>query len=143
MLPQRKRLPHEQPPWVPDDALYFITVNCAQRHANTLAHSQMANALFDTVAYREKLLQWKVHLMLLMPDHLHAFIVFSPFQSIKKTISDWKRFTASALKIDWQSDFFEHRIRNQAELDEKWSYVLQNPVRAGLCLNPEDWKFKR
>ncbi|MDQ8204504.1 transposase [Pelagicoccus sp. SDUM812003] len=143
MLPERKRLPHTPPPWVPDDAVYFITINCAKRYANTLAHSTLANALFDTVIYREKLLQWNVDLMLLMPDHLHAFIAFSQFQSITKTISDWKQYTSKKLGINWQSNFFDHRIRNQAELDEKWSYVLNNPVRAGLCNTPEDWPYKR
>ncbi|MDQ8200773.1 transposase [Pelagicoccus enzymogenes] len=143
MLPQRKTLPHTPPPWVSDDAIYFITINCAQRYSNTLANPKVADALFETVAYREKLLQWNVHLMLLMPDHLHAFVVFSSFQAIKKTIKDWKRFTARSLHIRWQDDYFEHRIRNQAERDEKWSYVLNNPVRAGLCQSPSEWQFRR
>lgn len=143
MLPERKRLPHTPPPWVPDESIFFITICCKERHKNTLATPEIAKALFDTVTYREKLLQWNVHLMLLMPDHLHALIAFSHFQSMTKTISDWKRFTSKKLGINWQSNFFDHRIRNQAERDEKWSYVLQNPVRAGLCKKADEWNFKR
>ncbi|MBK1878878.1 REP-associated tyrosine transposase [Pelagicoccus mobilis] len=143
MLPERKRLAHIPPPWVDDEALFFITICCKERNRNVLAKPEIASPLFETVAYREKLLQWSVHLMLLMPDHLHAFIVFSQFQSMTKTISDWKQFTAKKLSIDWQSNFFDHRIRNQAELDEKWSYVLHNPVRAGHCKKASDWKFVR
>ena len=79
--------------------------------------------------------------MLLMPDHLHAFIAFSPHQAMTKTISDWKQYTAKKLKIDWQCNFFDHRLRNDAELQEKWGYVLNNPVRAGLCESPEEWPY--
>ncbi|MEM9160015.1 MAG: transposase [Verrucomicrobiota bacterium] len=143
MLPIRKRLPHTPPPWVPNASLYFITICCQHRHRNTLAKPDIAAPLFETIAYREKLLHWSVHLMLLMPDHLHAFIAFSPHQSMTKTISDWKQYTAKKLKIDWQANYFDHRIRNDAELQEKWSYVLNNPVRANLCQSPEDWPYKR
>jgi putative transposase len=143
MLPERKRLPHSPPSWVPDASLFFITICCKNRETNTLAQPELANSLFDSITYREQLLQWNVHLMLLMPDHLHAFIIFSPNQSMTKTISDWKRYTAKTYKIDWQPNYFDHRIRDDAELQEKWSYVLNNPARANLCNNSEDWPYIR
>ena len=81
--------------------------------------------------------------MLLMPDHLHAFIAFAHHQSMTKTIADWKQCSSRVLKIGWQPNFFDHRLRNESERDEKWSYVLNNPVRAGLCQDPNEWPFKR
>jgi len=41
--------------------------------------------------------------------------------------------------VDWQRDFFDHRLRDHHELEEKTSYVLMNPVRKGLCERAEDW----
>ena len=143
MLPDRTKLHHTPPPWVPDASLYFITICCRDRRRNSLALLKIATPLLETVAHRESLLQWNVHLMLFMPDHLHAFITFAPHQAMTKTLSDWKQYTAKKLKIDWQSNYFDHRLRNQAEIDEKWDYVLQNPVRAKLCNSPEDWPYKR
>ena len=143
MLPQRKRLRHTPPPWVPDASLYFITICRRRRGRNTLARPETAESLFESIEYRERLLQWNVHLALLMPDHLHAVIAFAPHQSMERTIAAWKKYTARSFAIDWQDGFFDHRIRNQAELDKKWSYVLHNPVRANLCSHPEDWPFKR
>ena len=35
--------------------------------------------------------------------------------------------------------FFDHRLRDQNELQEKTSYILMNPVRKGLCERAEDW----
>jgi hypothetical protein len=40
-----------------------------------------------------------------------------------------------------QSGFFEHRLRTQAEYDEKASYVRKNPVRKGLVTAPELWPY--
>ncbi len=142
-LPRRKRLPHTPPPWVEDGSLFFITICCLKRCENALAHEPVAAGLFDSIAYRKKLLQWNPHLVLLMPDHLHGFFAFSSHQEMKKTVADWKRYVGRKLKIDWQREFFDHRIRSTAELQEKWSYVLQNPVRAGLCKEASDWQYVR
>lgn len=143
MLPKRKRLPHTPPSWVPDASLYFITICCRHRNQNTLAHPDIAKSLFDSIAYRESLIQWNVHLTLLMPDHLHAFIAFAPHQAMTKTIADWKKYTARTFKVEWQDGFFDHRLRNKSERDEKWNYILQNPVRANLCEQPTDWPYTR
>ena len=32
----------------------------------------------------------------------------------------------------WQSEFFDHVIRSADSYTEKWNYVRENPVRAGL-----------
>jgi hypothetical protein len=33
---------------------------------------------------------------------------------------------------DWQKGFFDHVLRSQESAGEKWKYVRENPVRAGL-----------
>jgi hypothetical protein len=35
--------------------------------------------------------------------------------------------------VEWQRDFFDHRLRDHHELQERTSYILMNPVRKGLC----------
>lgn len=79
--------------------------------------------------------------MLLMPDHLHAIIAFPREPGMKETITNWKRFLARSQKIKWQRDFFDHRLRDHHEETEKISYILMNPVRRGLCSQPEDWPW--
>jgi REP element-mobilizing transposase RayT len=41
--------------------------------------------------------------------------------------------------VDWQRDFFDQRLRDHQELEEKTGYILVNPVRKGLCEQAEDW----
>jgi len=44
-------------------------------------------------------------------------------------------------KINWQRDFFDHRLRGDEGWREKSDYILQNPVRAGLIEKYEDWPY--
>ena len=53
----------------------------------------------------------------------------------------WKKFTAHALDVEWQRDFFDHRLRNDESFDEKAAYIGENPVRARLCETAEAWPY--
>lgn len=39
----------------------------------------------------------------------------------------------------WQPESYDHYVRNSAELWRIINYTLQNPVKAGLVENREDW----
>jgi hypothetical protein len=38
--------------------------------------------------------------------------------------------------------FFDHVIRHSESYLEKWEYVRQNPVRAGLVNDPNEWSWQ-
>jgi putative transposase len=77
-----------------------------------------------------------------MPDHLHALISFPPSgKSSRSIVSKWKEWTAKDLGIDWQRDFFEHRLRHDESRREKADYILSNPVRKQLVSRAEEWLF--
>jgi hypothetical protein len=40
----------------------------------------------------------------------------------------------------WQRDFFDHVLRSSESYSEKWKYVRDNPVRAGL-VSIDAWKY--
>lgn len=42
----------------------------------------------------------------------------------------------------WQRDFWDTQLRRGESYDEKWQYVLENPVRAGLVKHSEEWPFQ-
>jgi hypothetical protein len=56
-------------------------------------------------------------------------------------IRDWKRYVAKQAGIVWLDGFFDHRLRSSESTNEKWNYILLNPVRKGLVPKPEDWRF--
>ena len=54
-------------------------------------------------------------------------------------IEKWKRYTSRAYGIEWQRDYFDHRIRSETDHLNTWAYIRENPVRAGLSQNYAEW----
>jgi len=94
----------------------------------------------------------------LMPDHVHLFVRFGI--GCTTTLGMWikglKRELDSVLRFNhhepariagqklcsfWQSGFHDHVLRSDESYGEKWEYVFQNPVRAGLVARAEDWPY--
>ena len=124
----RKRLSHEIPQWVEDGSFFFITINCEPRDENHLARPEPGYAVLRAAAHYHERLRWHCRLLLLMPDHLHGIIAFPREPGMKLTTEQWKRYLSRNHNVDWQRDFFDHRLRNHHEMMEKLDYILQNPV---------------
>lgn len=131
------------PSWIrPEDEVYFLTICCQPPGKNQLCHDALATALFETVTFRNDNGVWYAHTFLLMPDHVHALVSFpATGKTITTIVSQWKEWTAKQLGIQWQTDFFEHRLRGEEGLRQKTDYILHNPVRKGLVQSAEDWLY--
>ena len=141
MLPERKTLPHQIPSWVQGGSLYFITLCTQPRGQNQICRPEIAEWIRETFAFREDRGDWWVYLLLLMPDHLHAVMSFARNPGMLKSLVQWKRYTAREQGLQWQRDFFDHRLRGDENQAEKALYIRMNPVRSGLVARPEDWPY--
>jgi REP-associated tyrosine transposase len=113
---------------------------CVQRGINQLANDKVAGDLVETIKHRNSRGIWYVRLAMLMPDHVHLIVWFPEIEKrVQTVVSKWKEWTAKTSKIQWQRDFFEHRLRKEESIREKADYILANPVRAGLIDKAEDW----
>ncbi len=140
----RNQLPHDVPDWIdPTQETYFITINCTPRGTNQLANDRVWDALLESIIFREERGDWKWRTILAMPDHLHGIVGFPDRFFMKKSVSSWKRWMASSQAIDWQRDFFDHRLRSIESAVEKADYIRMNPVRAGLVTHPDEWPYLR
>ena len=138
----RKQLPHEPPWWVdPQKEMFFLTVCCAERRVNHLCHEQIARTIFAITGYYHDRAEWYVALLLLMPDHVHMLVHFPPAPGLSAVIRKWKAMVAKSAKIQWQRDFFDHRLRSDEGYLEKDAYIRANPVRAGLIEPGGDWPW--
>ena len=81
----------------------------------------------------------------IMPNHVHA--VLQPKTPLP-VITRWlKGSTARKANLIlgrtgtafWQDESFDHRVRDEAELDRIIRYIEQNPVSAGLVANAREW----
>ncbi|MBC8008599.1 MAG: transposase [Burkholderiales bacterium] len=129
------------PDWVEDGAVYFITICCAERGANQLCVPAVADEIFEAVRFRQTRRDWHVHLLVLMPDHLHALISFGRDKAMKAVLANFKEIVAKKTAVRWQRDFFDHRLRSDESHDEKVAYIRRNPVRKGLVTVAVEWPY--
>jgi putative transposase len=139
MPPQRKILGHHPPTFVSGHAWFFITICCQQRTVNQLCQPAASAALLADGIFYHNQQRWGLHLLLLMPDHLHLIAGFPKADNMSEVIRNWKRLVARRSGIAWQSNYFDHRVRPDEGLQIKTDYIRQNPVRAGLAATPEAW----
>jgi putative transposase len=89
---------------------------------------------------------WLVGRYVLMPDHLHLFA--SP-GDVELPLDNWVRYWKSGFRRmrrvstqEWQVDHWDTRLRSGESYEEKWWYLRNNPVRAGLVRIAEDWPYQ-
>lgn len=117
--------------------MFFLTV-CTEKRADAPLLPLADGILAAARAFHERG-NWFLRLILIMPDHVHLLASFPKTAVMSATFGNWKRFLSRHDGIRWQRIFFDHRIRNAAELSEKWDYIRMNPVRKGLVSSPDDW----
>jgi REP element-mobilizing transposase RayT len=93
-----------------------------------------------------KLHHWNVLAAVLMPDHLH--VILSPTDArnaklgnLSAALKRWIRRELNA-SWDWQAGCFDRLLRSDESLHEKWLYVEENPVRAGLVQHAAGWPYQ-
>jgi putative transposase len=80
-----------------------------------------------------------------MPDHIYLFVRGAADFKLGSWVAGLKRIVAAAAvggRGIWQRGFFNHVIRTSESYSEKWEYVRQNPVRAGLVLHADGWPIQ-
>jgi len=84
-----------------------------------------------------------------MPNHVHLVLWPMPNFTLSQILKSRKqfigtranRFLGTAGQPFWQPESFDHWIRNDAEKTRIRNYIRLNPVKAGLCAKPEQWRW--
>lgn len=127
-----------------DSPIYFITACTLHRQA--ILHSELVHEVFRTFCLNSPLHGALVGRYVIMPDHLHLFVSLDEI-SLSKWVKSLKNTLSKALRSvghvwpHWQKGFFDHILRSGESYSQKWDYVRENPVRAGLVSEPEDWPY--
>ena len=129
--------------------LYFITV-CTRDRVRLLADAGLVSILRDEWEAASERHGWVVGRYVVMPDHVHFFCRPSAdARTLSGFIGSWKQWTTKRVQREigqqvplWQQEFFDHVLRKAESYSEKWEYVRQNPVRAGLVRNVDDWPWQ-
>jgi REP element-mobilizing transposase RayT len=140
-MPYPERLHHDVPGWVESGSLFHIRIRSESDTVLIDSPGTKAQAILAAAREYHERDRWFCRLMLVMPDHLHAMLAFPRDTRMSAVIGSWKGYLAKACGARWQDGYFDHRLRSRKESDECWRYIRQNPVRAGLVAEEEQWKF--
>ena len=83
----------------------------------------------------------------LMPNHIHAIAVPHNRCALSKFFGQLHRAYATATnkKNDWKGHLWQERfysvVMDESHTTSAIRYVERNPVRAGLCAQPQDWPW--
>ncbi len=137
----------------------FLTFSCNDRQtllATPEARDAFATALVKArTTYNFKLLAWVA-----MPEHAHLLLIPDlPTWPVSKLLWGLKRGSATRIKQAlngatadpkgsrasppiWQpGGGYDRNIRDLEELNEKFNYIHNNPVKRGLVAQPEAWPW--
>ena len=135
-------------------ATWFFTLTLQDRRSELLTRRiDLVRAAYATVLRKHP---FHTHAFVVLPNHLHAVITlpdndaayarrWALFKSTvshslpanPRTLSQSKRRE----KGIWQRRFWEHLIRDENDLKNHIAYCWANPVKHGLCDQPNDWPY--
>jgi len=125
--------------------IVFVTA-CTKDRKPILADDLVHEHLVDS--WREAK-SWLVGRYVIMPDHVHLFC--APAELRPKPLLQWMSFWKSRSAQYWprpneapiwQRHFWDTQLRRGQSYDEKWDYVVDNPLRAGLVERAQDWPYQ-
>jgi len=83
-----------------------------------------------------------------MPNHAHVLLKALSGFSLSSIMKGIKGNTANQANTllgrkgqFWHPDYFDRFVRDQDHFDKAVRYIENNPVKAGLVLRPEEWRF--
>jgi putative transposase len=133
---------------------YFFTVTLRDRRAKTLVEN--INTLREALRCTLRQRPFVIDAMVVLPDHTHAVwtlpagdadyvgrwrLLKSLFtQSLVRTGIGLSRNTRGEYDL-WQRRYWEHTIRNAADLARHVDYIHINPVKHGLVEQVPDWPY--
>ncbi|WP_431201154.1 REP-associated tyrosine transposase [Bradyrhizobium betae] len=132
--------------------MFFFTVVLADRSSALLVDQvDRLRQIYRTIVQRRP---FETIAICVLPDHLHAIWTLpendSDFSSRWNLIkggfsrgSEAQARSTSKLKKRekgiWQRRYWEHAIRNDADLERHVDYIHFNPVKHGLVTHVRDW----
>jgi|SRR5689334_2494141 REP-associated tyrosine transposase len=126
---------------------FFVSATVWGRRS-LFQNERMADLFLDMLReYREKE-YFQIHEFVLMRNHFHALLTPSPETSLEKCMQYIKGGFSFRAKKDlgfageiWQEGYNEHRLKDVRDYREHVRYIHENPVRARLCEEANDFEY--
>lgn len=115
-----------------------------------LASKEVAAILIEEWRNAHNRHGWAIGRYVIMPDHVHFFCRAElGAKTLPVFMQRWKEWSSKrmsrGLRLSgtiWQEEFFDHVLRSSDSYSQKWDYVKENPVRAGLVESSDEWPWQ-
>ena len=130
----------------PPSPIYFVTA-CTFDRRPILAGPAIHQSFMDFAAAGEDHGAY-VGAYVIMSDDIHLFVALEQRESLSAWMKALKNSLSKTLRTEeissphWQKGFFDHVLRSAESYPQKWEYVRDNPVRAGLTKSWEEWPYR-
>ena len=151
-----------------EEHFFFVTTTVV-KFTPIFSNSLFCDILISNIKHYRERFKYKVLGYVIMPSHFHWIVQVNPeYGSISDIMRDIKKFTAWRIfdklneqkdtkllnifvaaaagigdqkKKLWMKRFDDEVIRDQKMFWIKLNYIHNNPVKAGLVLRPEEYKY--
>ncbi len=137
---QSRNLPHLQVP----EATYFITFRC--RKGLQLQPEDRSILLQSFHHWNGTRID--LDAVVVMPDHAHALLRIRDGSSLSAITHSIKSYSANQINKRngrsgplWQDEIFDHIVRDELSWQEKFDYIRNDPVTAGLVKAPGEYEW--
>jgi putative transposase len=128
-------------------ACYAIT-KCVENRRRVLAAPQPAELICSSLDYMRRSGDIRILAFCIMPDHYHLLAFLVSKKPLSEVMSSVGKFTGLRLNRVlgshgrfWQEGYFDHRCRDEDEIEESMGYIEHNPVRATLVERASQWPY--
>lgn len=124
---------------------YFLTIAVAGRR-KLFMNLENAIIVLDAIQWLRDANRFAVSAAVLMPDHLHLVgqLGQSTLSRVMHTLKSYSARSLAAAGVEtpvWQEGYYDHALRDDEDYRGKVTYLLQNPVRAGLVSRVDEYPF--
>jgi putative transposase len=144
---RRRDLPH----WEMGGSAYFLAfrLHGTPGHIAPLAANERDLVKRAILSFHDRM--WHVHLLTVMPDHVHILATplaaspgkWHPHVTMLQRVKGSTAYSINALRHRsgpfWQRETFDRIVRDQQEFDEKAAYILNNAMKAGIA--DDGWAY--
>jgi putative transposase len=132
-------------------------------------YSDCALIILDSLKHYSLEYGFKIPIFVIMPSHLHIIVSLPENVELSNIMRDIKKYTSVQIKRLfsesskynnlfyllsrfvpnkpersfklWQDRFDDVSLYTEEQYKIKYNYIMYNPVRAGLCEKPEDYRW--
>jgi REP element-mobilizing transposase RayT len=135
-----RRLPH----WELQGSTYFLTFRTHEAIGAAFQDHLIADIVEESIWFGHPE-RYILQAYVIMPNHIHLLLGPVADWNLAKILQGLKGFTAREINRKlgrrgafWQDENFDHLIRNEQDWSDKFDYIHDNPVTAGLVTRAQD-----